>query len=263
MDHSNDFTLDLNCSYNELLNLLFLIVDDGQFNKPNDNWFHFDQGSWRNGLHVYQGAIYLEETTEEDYCFRVFPGSLKHHKEFLNTFPEAARDSAGEDFYRLKNEYVNWFRSKGLREKKVPVPKGGLVLWDSRTIHDNVKPEIDREHSNRWRFVVFVCMAPAIWAKDKDLAMKKEAFEKMVATAHWPAQGVWFFPSTAECSKTKDLPQIEIVNTHPDIAHTKEVRQLVGLEPYDYSDGAPNDPGWQPSWSEDAGKFVHSSPTFA
>ncbi|OWF44015.1 uncharacterized protein LOC110458814 [Mizuhopecten yessoensis] len=234
-----------------------------RFNNQGETWFHFDQGSWRIGLHAFQGAMYLEETTEEDYCFRVIEGSCKVHKEFLDTFQEAKEDCAGEDFYILKPEYIEWYKNKGLKEKKVPVPKGGMVLWDSRTVHDNVKPEQNRLHSDRWRFVTFVCMTPARWARKKDLELKKEAFEKMVATAHWPSQGVWLFPSTSECSKTKHKSLIEMVDEIPEIAKTREVRLLVGLDEYDFEDGQPNDLGWLPEWSESAKLQVKSSPAFS
>ncbi|XP_060071291.1 uncharacterized protein LOC132551198 [Ylistrum balloti] len=234
-----------------------------RFNKKGENWFHFDQGSWRIGLHAFQGAVYLEETTEEDYCFRVIEGSCRVHREFLDTFTEAEEDSAGEDFYMLKPEFVEWYKNKGLREKKVPVPKGGMVIWDSRTVHDNVKPEMGRLHSDRWRFVTFVCMTPAIWTSKKDLDLKKEAFEKMVATAHWPSQGVWIFASTSECSKTKHKSQIEMVDEIPEIAKTKEVRLLVGLDEYDFEDGLPNDLGWKPQWSKKADRQVKSSAAFS
>ncbi|XP_069121482.1 uncharacterized protein [Argopecten irradians] len=233
------------------------------FNKNGENWFHFDQGSWRIGLHAFQGAVYLEETTCEDYCFRVIEGSCNVHREFLDTFKEAAEDSAGEDFYQLKPEYVEWYKNKGLKEKKVPVPKGGMVIWDSRTVHDNVKPEKGRLHSDRWRFVTFVCMTPARWARKKDLQLKKEAFEKMVATAHWPSQGVWLFASTSECSKTKYKSQIEMIDEIPEIAKSREVRQLVGLDKYDFEDGLPNDLGWLPEWSENARNQVKSSAAFS
>lgn len=205
----------------------------------------------------------MEETSDDDHCFRVIEESPKYHKEFLDTFEEAAKESAGEDFYRLKAEYVDWYKSKGLKEKKIPVPKGGMVLWDSRTVHDNVKPEKGREHSDRWRFVVFVCMTPARWARTKDLALKKEAFEKMVATAHWPSQGVWLFPSTSECKQTKDKEQVEMIDELPLIAKTREVRQLVGLDGYDFEDGQPNDLGWMPEWSVDETMQVSSSPAFS
>ncbi|VDH93886.1 Hypothetical predicted protein [Mytilus galloprovincialis] len=118
-----------------------------------------DPDSCREGLHVYQGAVYLEETTENDYCFRVLENSVQVHKEFYESFPKVIEETTGKDFYCLSKEHFDWYLSKGCKIKKVPVP---MVLWDSRMIHDNIAPLAGRPYSKRWRFVVFVCMAPAI-----------------------------------------------------------------------------------------------------
>lgn len=214
-----------------------------------------DQGRYRKGLHAYQGAVYLEETTEEDYCFRVWPGSAKYHRDFIDAFPEAASDC---DFFRLESEHLEWYRDRGVSEKSVPVPKGGMVLWDSRTLHDNSKPVKGRKTADVWRYVIFVCMTPAIWAEERDLKVKRRAFEKMAATAHWASQTTRLFATTDELDLSKDIGFHEMIDSHPDIAKTKEVRQLVGLDSYDFNDGNPNDPGWRPSWtSKDAYKKLN------
>ena len=87
-----------------------------------------DQGSWRDGLHVYQGAVYLEETTETDYCLRVLENSVQFHIEFYETFPKAVEEAAGEDFYRLSQEHLDWYLSKGCKIKKVTVLKKFMGL---------------------------------------------------------------------------------------------------------------------------------------
>ncbi|CAC5425690.1 unnamed protein product [Mytilus coruscus] len=231
---------------------------------PESYWFHMDQGSWREGLHVYQGAVYLEETTETDYCFRVLENSVQFHKKFYENFPKAVEEAAGEDFFCLSKEHFDWYLSKGCKIKKVPVLKGGIVLWDSRTIHDNKAPLVGRPNSDRWRFVVFVCMAPAIWATEQDIEMKKKAYNEMVATAHWPSQGVWIFPKTSEREATKKFAHLEIIEELPEVAQTEEVLQMVGIEKYNFDDGQPTDPGWNSQWSVDPStKKVKSSEYFA
>ncbi|KAK3106103.1 hypothetical protein FSP39_012787 [Pinctada imbricata] len=231
--------------------------------KDGDNWFHIDQGSWRDGLHVFQGAVYLEGTSEDDHCFRVMEGSCRFHKEFFDTFPKAKEEAAGTDFYILHDEHKEFYRQMGCKEKRVPVPKGGIVLWDSRTVHDNAGPKKGRENQDRWRYVVFVCMAPAIWASQQEVDLKIKAYNKMVATAHWPSQGVWLFPGTADCTLTKDKAQMEIIDELPEIAKSVDVKQMVGIEKYDFEDGEPNDPGWQPKWNTDRFSTVKTSPYFS
>ena len=43
---------------------------------------HLDQGVSRPGLHAYQGAVYLEEQTADDWCFQV---STKNFNVFCYT----------------------------------------------------------------------------------------------------------------------------------------------------------------------------------
>jgi len=236
------------------LNVGFCYIGNTFYNTPEDCWFHIDQSNMRKGLHAYQGAVYLEETTEQDYCFRVIDGFPKYHQDLFETFKKARTEANVKDFYILPPEHIEWYKSKGLKEKKIPVPKGGMVLWDSRTIHDNVKPEEGRLHAGRWRYVVFVCMTPAHWARKKDLDLKSEAYQKMLSTAHWPSQGVKLFSSTSEALLSMNLPQIEMIDKQPDIAKSEEVRRLVGLDKYDFEDGRPNDLGWQPSWADEPGE---------
>ncbi|ESO91489.1 hypothetical protein LOTGIDRAFT_101295, partial [Lottia gigantea] len=160
------------------------------FAVADSHWFHVDQGATRQGRHAYQGALYLEETTETDYVFRVLEGSHKWHKKFYETFPEVARKASKYDFYKLTPEQFQWYQDRGCVQRRIPVPKGGMVLWDSRTIHDNNRPEFGRANSDRWRFVVFSCMTPAVWAKPADISAKQKAYKEMLMTAHWPSQNV-------------------------------------------------------------------------
>ena len=44
--------------------------DSNNFATPGSTWLHLDQAAKRQGLHCYQGAVYLEEASDTDYCFR-------------------------------------------------------------------------------------------------------------------------------------------------------------------------------------------------
>lgn len=198
----------------------------------------------------------MEETTTDDHCFRVLEGSPQFQRELLETFPEAKKEMGGKDFYILKEEHKKFYLSKGCKEKKVPVPKGGMVLWDSRTVHDNVAPVEGRPHGDRWRYVSFVCMAPAIWTTEEDLEIKKQAYKEMRCSAHWPSQGVWLFPSTQQCELTENH-NMEMIEKQPEVAKTREVKLLAGIERYDFNDGRPNGPEWEPKWTKD--RSAHST----
>lgn len=218
---------------------------DNQFATPNQNWFHLDQGGQREGRHAYQGGVYLEGTTDKDHCFRVLTKSHKYHSEFYEEFPEAKKFTRDMEFYKLNKHQQEWYINKGCVPTKVPVPKGGIVLWDSRTVHDNARPEFGRPNADRWRFVVFVCMAPAYWANVDDLAKKHNAYKKLLMTTHWPSQGVSTF---REYQPTSKKSVIDTVDTLPDIAKSLPAKQLMGIEPYDFDDDNPNGPE-KPKWN--------------
>lgn len=215
------------------------------FADPNREWLHLDQGGHREGLHAFQGGINLEESTDTDHCFRVMAGSHVHHKEFYRTFPNAAEKSRRIEHYRLNDVEKDWYNKRGCKRTKVPVPKGGMVLWDSRTVHDNVKPEFGRKNKDMWRFVVFVSMTPAVWAFPEDLAKKRNAYENLMTTSHWSSQGVRTFK---EYDPEKDDPKFTIL-TQPDVAKTREARLLFGVDEYDFEDDESNGPR-APKWQD-------------
>ncbi|ESP03512.1 hypothetical protein LOTGIDRAFT_171297 [Lottia gigantea] len=206
-------------------------------------WLHVDRDGRRRGLHAVQGGVYLEETSLTDQCLRVMEGSVKFTDEFFSTHPQACEKSKGKDHYRLSNSEIEWYKSKGCVNKKIPAPKGSMILWDSRTVHDNVKATFGRPNSDRWRFVIFACMMPAQWLSEEDLQIKKYAYENMLLTCHMPCLNVRIHKK--DSSLPEDLYAIEEL---PEIAKSKVVRQLVGIEKYDFNDGKPNGPKELPKW---------------
>lgn len=224
------------------------------YRQPGYCWAHLDQGVKRQGRHAFQGAVYLEETTTQDYCFRVLKSSHKFHKTFFEKFPGAAkRTRIRSEFCMLSKAQRIWYLDQGCPLTYVPVPKGGLVLWDSRTVHDNDAPDINRQNKDRWRCVVFVSMAPAIWADEKNREFRKKAYENMELTSHWAAQGQKTFKSNNPKKKRRnDGEPVSDIDIHsitqlPISAKTPEVRLLMGVDKYDFDDGEPNGPP-APTW---------------
>lgn len=215
---------------------------------PNEIWSHLDQGVKRQGRHAVQGAVYLEETTKQDYCFRVLKNSHKFHDTFFQQFPKAAVRTRRSEFFKLSKAQRKWYIDQGCPLTYVPVPKGGMVLWDSRTVHDSDKPDVNRPNKDRWRCVVFVSMAPAIWADDENLKFREKAYYNLDLTSHWASQGQKTFKSYRPKKRKVDGKFVESeTDNHtilglPDVAKTQEVKLLMGAEKYDYSDGKPNGP---------------------
>ena len=205
----------------------------GHFHEKKRHSLHLDQGPKRPGLHAYQGALYLETADEDDWCFQVLTKSHLHFEEFFKVF------KAGRGFRTLNDEEVNWLLEKGCDHLRVPVPQGGMVLWDSRLVHDGAPPSMDRKNKDRWRFVNFISMTPAIWAEHKDMAEHKLGYDTLRCSKHWSSSGFSLFPNY------RKFPG-QTIEELPDIAKTDEARQLAGDLWYDFADGESNGPKYIP-----------------
>ena len=149
-------------------------------------WEHVDQSPFRRGMHCMQGIVNLSPSGPNDGGLVVYPGSHKFYDEFFDTQTNAA-DWSHKDIYHFRPEHLEWFRSHGLAPKKVCAEVGDLLIWDSRTVHYGSEPT---ELSTQIRTVVYVSYAPARLASEQQLALKKRAFEKHVATTHWPHDNI-------------------------------------------------------------------------
>lgn len=221
--------------------------EDGEeeFYVNGKHWLHLDQNPARDGLHAYQGSVYLETADEDDWTLQVLEGSHKHFKEFYKSSPRALMRGEMNKYYHLLPEDVEKFEEKGCQLKRVPVPKGGIVLWDSRLVHANAGPLKGRKHPGRWRFCVFVSMTPAIWASREDLRKKREAYENARMTTHWSSQGISFFDTGLPSYTVQD---VEYPKELPEIAKTREAQLLCGVVSYNYKDGNPTGAEFLPKW---------------
>ncbi|GFR79764.1 hypothetical protein ElyMa_000563200 [Elysia marginata] len=209
--------------------------EDGEENfwSEGDSWLHVDQTAERVGLHAYQGAVYLEDCDERDWTFEVMENSHLYFNEFMERTDQwQCRNLKGPD--------MDWLKSKGCKRLRVPCPKGGLLLWDSRLFHANARPVKGREHRGRWRFVVFVCMTPAAWATPSDLEVKRTAYKERKLTRHWPSQGVSVFSTFINRGQPRDPTELHHL---PEVARTEEAKRLAGVLSYDDDDDDDNDDG--------------------
>ncbi|XP_060080521.1 uncharacterized protein LOC132559906 [Ylistrum balloti] len=231
--------------------------EDGKeaFATENRHWLHADQDSEKVGLHGYQGAVYLEAVDQDDWTFHVMERSHLYLDQLYDRNQKAALKSSINKYYHLRDDDEAWLHSKGCVTKRVAVPRGGMVLWDSRLIHANARPLKGRAHPGRWRYCVMVCMTPARWATKKDLETKKEAYDDVAMTTHWPSQDVRIMSSLP----SKNQKNVGWFTQLPEIAKTTKAKQLCGVLPYDFTDGEPNGPEWSPEWIKD--RFNKATPT--
>ena len=77
-------------------------------------------------------------------------------------------------------DYLNTIQDK---KKLLKIPAGSLVLWDSRTFHQNIVSNSDEE-----RLVQYVCMKPKDDRLNSPSQTKKrlQYFENLRTTSHWP-----------------------------------------------------------------------------
>jgi hypothetical protein len=167
----------------------------------------------------------------------VLAKSHDQHEEFFKKFPSVGPKTRENEFHPLNELERKWYiEEKKCKLTKVEVPKGGMVLWDSRTVHDNSRPEFGRPNGSRWRHVVFVSMTPAFWTTPRDINKKRDAYENLLMTTHWSSNGVKTLAPFNEVSKTPTISELS------EIAKTIEVKRLMGIEPYDFDDEEPNGP---------------------
>ncbi len=153
------------------------------------NWFHLDQGPRKQGRQCIQGLVTLENMATDDATLCVLEGSHAHHSEFYRKF---GIDIAS-DWHKFTTEQIEWMREQsGVKELRVEAPRGSLVLWDSRTVHCTGLPLKNRKNPGRFRYIVYVCMAPRAFADKKQLEKKQSAFKNMRLTSHWPIDSKLF-----------------------------------------------------------------------
>ncbi|GFN85098.1 phytanoyl-coa dioxygenase phyh [Plakobranchus ocellatus] len=196
-------------------------------------------------LHGIMGAVYLEECAEDDWTFEVIEGSHKHFDQFM--------EKTGQWRCRnVKSPDLAWFEGQGCYRRRVPCPKGGMVLWDSRLFHSSARPLEGRQHPGRWRFVVFVCMTPSAWATPSDLETKRKAYTDLELTKHWPSQRVRIFTGEIDPEQAKDPIEMHVL---PEVAKTDEARRLAGVLPYgeenDDSNGDGLGQAFTPVWDKE------------
>lgn len=145
--------------------------------KKRDNcWTHTDQAPYLNNFECLQGFVSL--TNNEKTSLVVYEGSHKLHKNYFDT----RGINHKKNWNKIDEEYLKEIEST---KKVLNVNAGSLVLWDSRTFHQNQYGNPNCEE----RIVQYVCYLPKTHKKNT-LANKKKRrkyFEEMRTTSHWPA----------------------------------------------------------------------------
>ncbi len=129
--------------------------------------FHVDQTT--EGFKCVQAGLAVIDQDEDSHVFICVPGSHLYHEEIMKLNGGFRKG----DWLVMNDETKAFLKSKSLELIRVPLEKGSVVFWDSRTCHSS-SGYCRTSDSHTTRLQVFVCMSPA----EKDKKIFKTEYEK-------------------------------------------------------------------------------------
>jgi len=146
--------------------------------RKNNIWTHTDQAPNAKGFMCYQAFVSL--TSNKERTFVAYEGTHEYHRKY---FEEKGIES-NDNWQLIDHETIARISDK---KRVLDVEAGSLVLWDSRTFHQNQYSNGDI--SNEERIVQYVCFLPSNHPKNTDAMHKKRLkyFQERRTTSHWPA----------------------------------------------------------------------------
>jgi ectoine hydroxylase-related dioxygenase (phytanoyl-CoA dioxygenase family) len=140
--------------------------------KKKDNiWTHTDQAPIKKGLKCIQGFVAL--TDNIDRTLVVYEGSHKLHEEYAKEY----NLTSTKDWLLIEHNYLDKISDK---KKILNIKAGSLVLWDSRTFHQN-----QYGSNNEERIVQYVSYLPRCNLTKKMLEKRQKYFIDKRTTSHW------------------------------------------------------------------------------
>lgn len=139
-------------------------------------WTHTDQSSRKKGLYCYQSFISLTKNSER--TLQVYEGSNLLHENYFKTM----NIDSPNDWNIIDEDYIKTILNKQIN---LNVNAGDLVIWDSRTFHQNL---CGNEYTNEERLVQYLCYLPKNNQEntEEEKNYRKKYFEKLRTTSHWP-----------------------------------------------------------------------------
>lgn len=140
-------------------------------------WTHTDQSSLKKGVHCYQSFLSL--TNNKERTLIIYENTHNYHEEYF----EIMGIEEPKDWNIIDQNYL--MRCHYDKEVILDVKQGDLVIWDSRTFHQNTCGPID---SNEERLVQYLCYLPKnnIKNTEKEQKQRQKFFDKKRTTSHWP-----------------------------------------------------------------------------
>lgn len=146
------------------------------FNKRDNIWTHTDQAPSNNKFSCVQSFMSLTDNKEK--TFVVYEGTHNLHNKYFKD----RKIESNKNWHLIDHKYLEEIKDK---KKVLNVKKGSLVLWDSRTFHQNQYGKPNSEE----RIVQYICYLPKSHNKNTKSMKEKRMkyFETRRTTSHWPS----------------------------------------------------------------------------
>ena len=139
-------------------------------------WTHTDQSSRKIGLRCYQSFLSLTNNTERTLV--IYKGTHLMHQKYFNDM----NIDEPRDWNIIDEDYI---KTLELNKRILDVNAGDLVIWDSRTFHQNTcgTPTCEEE-----RLIQYLCYLPRYEEGNtkKEQEQRNKFFVKKRTTSHWP-----------------------------------------------------------------------------
>tara|TARA_Y200000002_G_C22682299_1_gene664601 strand:+ start:2942 stop:3808 length:867 start_codon:yes stop_codon:yes gene_type:complete len=137
-------------------------------------WTHTDQSQKKKGLHCYQAFVSL--TSNKEKTLVVYEKSHLLHESYFTEM----NLTENKDWNVIDKDYLEKIKDN---KKILHVPAGSLVIWDSRTFHQNQYGKKNTEE----RIVQYVSYLPKNNPKNTTSmrAKRQKYFEEKRTTSHW------------------------------------------------------------------------------
>ncbi len=139
------------------------------------HWTHTDQAPKSKGLQCYQGLIALTDNKERTLV--VYEGSNTYHEKYFRE----KNIKSGKNWHVIDECDLEPLKEN---KKVLDIKAGSLVLWDSRTFHQNQYGKANSEE----RYVQYVCYLPKSHIKNTLSMTEKRLkyYKERRTTSHWP-----------------------------------------------------------------------------
>lgn len=144
-------------------------------NKKDKIWTHSDQASNNSNLKCYQSFISL--TSNENRTLVVYEKSHILHEQYF----KSRNICNSKNWNLIDHDYLDTIKNN---KKILKVNAGDLVIWDSRTFHQNQYGIPNSEE----RIVQYICFLPKnVKENNNNMREKrKKYFLERRTTSHWP-----------------------------------------------------------------------------